>query len=349
MYAAGDFDLASGIAVTNVAKWNGNNWSSVGIGLPATNMITDLQIFESQLYAGGSTVSRWNGSSWSNVGNLNANIGAIGVSNSKLFVGGSYWDIIVNNNTLFNIAQLSNTSISITVSANPICSGNNVTFTTNVSNIGSSPIYQWKVNGNNVGTNSPTYSTSNLSNNQVVQCVLTSSSVSISSNSISMTVNPTPSTPSISNNGNLLTSSASTGNQWYKDGTIIFGANSQNYLVTQNGSYTVKVTNGNCISQGSLPFYVGNLSINEQNIDENFMIFPNPANTHFSICLGNFSLTPNHTIIIENSLGQVLLKTNVSQPNEPIDISTISAKGTYFVIISDRDGMKLFREQLIIN
>jgi len=86
---------------------------------------------------------------------------------------------------------------SITISASPsniICAGTNVTFTATVVNGGATPTYQWKLNGANVGTNSPTYSNASLANGNVVQCVLTSSASCVpgpvTSNSITMTVDP---------------------------------------------------------------------------------------------------------------------------------------------------------------
>lgn len=85
-------------------------------------------------------------------------------------------------------------SISITSSSNPSCLNSNVTFTATISNGGGSPSFQWKVNGVNAGSNSPTFTTSNLSNGQIVTCELTSNANCVSpatviSSAINMTVN----------------------------------------------------------------------------------------------------------------------------------------------------------------
>ena len=64
-------------------------------------------------------------------------------------------------------------SVSISASANPVCSGNAVTYTANPTNGGSSPIYQWKVNGINAGTSSSTYTYNPASGDQI-SCILTS-------------------------------------------------------------------------------------------------------------------------------------------------------------------------------
>jgi uncharacterized protein (TIGR02145 family) len=63
--------------------------------------------------------------------------------------------------------------VSIIPSSNPFCPGNPVTFTATPANGGSTPAYQWKVNGANAGTNSPTYTYNPLSGD-LVSCILTS-------------------------------------------------------------------------------------------------------------------------------------------------------------------------------
>ena len=85
-------------------------------------------------------------------------------------------------------------SIAITTGSNPSTSGASVTFTATSTNGGTTPTYQWKVSGVNVGTNSNTYTTNTLTNGQVVTCVMTSSAAcpspaSVTSNSITMTIN----------------------------------------------------------------------------------------------------------------------------------------------------------------
>lgn len=85
----------------------------------------------------------------------------------------------------------------VNISANPsttICSGTNVTFTATPINGGTTPVYQWQLNGTNVGTNSSTYSSSTLANGNQVSCILTSNATCVtgnpaSSNNLTMTVN----------------------------------------------------------------------------------------------------------------------------------------------------------------
>ncbi|MBL4675930.1 MAG: gliding motility-associated C-terminal domain-containing protein [Mucilaginibacter sp.] len=85
-------------------------------------------------------------------------------------------------------------SISIAASQNGICLGTPVLFTATIANGGTTPVYQWKVNGVNVGLNSPTFSSSTLVNNDNVTCTLTSNAPcavpgTITSNAVNMVVN----------------------------------------------------------------------------------------------------------------------------------------------------------------
>lgn len=84
-------------------------------------------------------------------------------------------------------------SVSIVASSNPVCSGTSVTYTATPVNGGTTPVYQWKMNGTNVGSNSNTYSYIPAHGN-VITCILTSSITCTSgnpatSNAITMTVN----------------------------------------------------------------------------------------------------------------------------------------------------------------
>ncbi|MFM7814286.1 MAG: MopE-related protein, partial [Flavobacteriales bacterium] len=76
---------------------------------------------------------------------------------------------------------------------NTICTGSSVTFTATPQFGGVSPVYQWKLNGVNVGSNAATYNNSALVNGDVVTCAMTSSeacptSASVNSNAITMSV-----------------------------------------------------------------------------------------------------------------------------------------------------------------
>lgn len=84
--------------------------------------------------------------------------------------------------------------VSITASANNVCTGTPVTFTALPVNGGQNPSFQWKVNGSNAGTNSATF-TYQPANGDVVTVVMTSNHLCAvqpiaNSNAITMNVEP---------------------------------------------------------------------------------------------------------------------------------------------------------------
>ncbi|WP_163325912.1 PKD-like domain-containing protein, partial [Draconibacterium mangrovi] len=100
-----------------------------------------------------------------------------------------------SNEITMNVNPNLPVSVSISEDINSICEGTEVTFTATPTNGGSNPVYQWKVNGTNVGTNSPTFSTTTLQDNDIVTVVLTSNATCAvdnpaTSNPITMEVNP---------------------------------------------------------------------------------------------------------------------------------------------------------------
>jgi hypothetical protein len=159
-------------------------------------------------------------------------------------------------------------SVSIVVNpAGAICAGTNVTFTATPTNGGATPSYQWKLNGNNVGTNSNTYQNAALTNGAKITCVMTSSLACASpttatSNEITMAVTAAvaPSVSIVANPGNSIcignnvtfTATPTNGGatptyQWKLNGANV-GTNSNTY---QNAALTngAKIT---CVMTSSL-------------------------------------------------------------------------------------------------
>jgi hypothetical protein len=52
LYAGGGFTMAGGVAATNIAKWDGTNWSALGSGM--NHGVSALAVSGNELYAGGS-------------------------------------------------------------------------------------------------------------------------------------------------------------------------------------------------------------------------------------------------------------------------------------------------------
>ena len=85
---------------------------------------------------------------------------------------------------------------------NVICANESVIFTATATNEGTTPSYQWKVNGANVGTNASTYTSTSLLNNDVVTVVMTTDNScqslnTVTSNGITTVVNALPAALSV--------------------------------------------------------------------------------------------------------------------------------------------------------
>lgn len=159
----------------------------------------------------------------------------------------------------------------VSISQNPagvFCAGTNITFTAVPINPGSTPIYQWTVNGINVGTNSPVFSSTSLTMGSQVAVSLSADPgcPAAASNIINVTVNPvlTPSVLITSDNtgaicpGELVTFKAFPTNggavpifQWQING-VNAGTNSNLFSSsTLNNGDNVKViltSNENCLT-----------------------------------------------------------------------------------------------------
>ncbi len=136
------------------------------------------------------------------------------------------------------------------------CAGGSVTLTSS-----SATGNQWYLNGNPIGgATSQTYVATASGSYTVV--VTASGCASAGSAATVVTVNPIPSTPTVTPGGPTtfcaggsvtLTSSSPTGDQWYLGGSPIGGATNQSYLATATGDYTVTVTSLSCTSSPSTP------------------------------------------------------------------------------------------------
>ncbi|MEI6434398.1 MAG: DUF1566 domain-containing protein [Bacteroidota bacterium] len=149
---------------------------------------------------------------------------------------------------------------SIVSSANPFAPGSPVTFTSTSVNGGSSPVYQWLINGVNVGTNSASYSYIPWNGDNVI-CIVTSSRACVTSNpalsnSMIMVANPNYPTVTTSALSNITQNSATSGGGVISDGgsSVIF----RDICIGTNPNPTVannSTTNGTGLGQ-----FVSNLT-----------------------------------------------------------------------------------------
>ena len=129
--------------------------------------------------------------------------------------------------------------------------------------------------------------------------------------SIKVTIKSTPK-PIITSTGvgtetTLLASSASSGNQWFKDGVAIAGATSQTYSVLNNGVYQVNVTMDGCISELSEPFTVMVTAVADVE-PISLKLFPVPARQSIDIQLTGVKDDEVSEVMIFDMSGKVVDK-----------------------------------------
>jgi len=155
-----------------------------------------------------------------------------------------------------------------------------------------------------------------------------------SSPNFNVVVNPMPATPVITQNGDTLTSSANTGNQWYLDGVLIPGATGKQHVAVYTGTYTVVVTVNECGSAPSNGILVLPVSVNSDKANRSFDIYPNPNRGEFNIKVETLK-SEEFNIEIYNSLGSLIWK------QESVTVNGTFT--THVVLTGSPSGMYMIR------
>ncbi|TAL62284.1 MAG: T9SS type A sorting domain-containing protein [Bacteroidetes bacterium] len=185
-------------------------------------------------------------------------------------------------------------------------------------------------------TNSITATASSSSGNVTVAA--NNACGSSTAQTLSVTVNPLPATPTITVNMSTLASGSSSGNQWYLNGNPISGATSQFHTAAQNGLYTVCVTDANGCSSCSAPYNFSTTGIAENNNANDISVYPNPGSGRFNIqCLTPLITGQPITIDICNVFGEKVFQSEIKGPQSEIDLSS-QPDGIYFLRIRTAEG-----------
>ena len=158
---------------------------------------------------------------------------------------------------------------------------------------------------------------------------------------LNVTIHAIPAAPVVTANGSVLTSSATSGNQWYYAGNPIAGATSQTYTVTHNtGYYWCVVTTNGCSSPISNKVWVVVTGIGSQSLASEFVVYPNPNKGQFTISLDGVE-QGTYTIEVMSNLGVAIWKSeNVmisGSYKTEVDIRPAPA-GVYMVLIRNNES-----------
>lgn len=166
---------------------------------------------------------------------------------------------VTSNEVSVNMITGATPTIDLITTSPNVCGTDPISFTTSVTNEGTSPLYRWYIDDNIQLVTSSTYDTPLLSNAEIKVELISDAPCAFPlsvSDSIDMNVFPAINPDVIalapvecnqmliSASGNLATTY-----QWYKDNDVITNATSSLLTITESGNYSVEVGNGVCTSE----------------------------------------------------------------------------------------------------
>jgi hypothetical protein len=241
--------------------------------------------------------------------------------------------VATSNSVTVTVSPSVTVTVTISTPNTTFCPGDaGPTFSASFVNGGTSPTYQWFLNGNPVGTNSPTFTLTPPTNGDVVTCQLTSS-LSCSaptpaiSNPITLTVFPayTPVITEDPTTGMLsVNTCAGCTYQWNNVNVPIPGQTNSSFMPLNGGFYSVTVTDPNGCKFVTSAF-LSTVSVEENSILAYSSIFPNPANSVLNIKIENITDFNLVEMAIIDLSGRIIKTNNLS----------FSADGIYSVDISN--------------
>ena len=337
---------------------------SISISASATNVCTGTSVsFISTITGGGTSpayqwkvdgVSMGTGSSYSYVPSNGDIIICTLTSSAACATPGTVTSVSIT----MTVSPVVVPTISISTPATTICAGTIETFVSSISNGGTGPLYQWKVNGLNVGTAS-NYSYLPL-NGDNINCSLTSNATcatpaTVISSSVSMIVNSIPTTYSVTGSGTYfdtgiitlsnsqvgVTYQLSNGSSAY--GLPVAGSGSVlTFYVTTSGTYSIVATEtlGGCTDTmaSSANMIINPSIVPNLNEPSRARIYPNPANDKL-----NIEDPQLYEIQIIDVTGRVLINKSCYPAKFTIDIASLKS-GLYLVKLNGQYVQKFVKE-----
>ncbi len=143
----------------------------------------------------------------------------------------------------------------------------------------------------------------------------------------------------IQNNLVLTASQPNLNYQWVDcndDFAPIAGATNQSYITTQDGSYAVIVSLGDC-ADTSVCFTFDSSSLEENDFGASLVVYPNPTDGNVFVDLG--TIETEVEVVLLDANGRVIKRQSYSG-SEPLELRMDGAPGMYFLAIQSADGRK---------
>jgi hypothetical protein len=88
--------------------------------------------------------------------------------------------------------------------------------------------------------------------------------------------------------------------------------------------------------------------INPPNNSNTIKVYPNPSNSHITIEYGDFAIMNGYQLRIENSLGQEVFQTSITQESDYLNLNSWGGNGLYFVHIVDPQGNTIDIRKIVL-
>ncbi|MES2701493.1 MAG: Ig-like domain-containing protein [Bacteroidota bacterium] len=208
-----------------------------------------------------------------------------------------------------------------------LCDTSSITLSVNPPTAGLT--YQWMINGLVIaGATNSSY----MADSVGAYSVLVTSGT-CSATLAGTTIVAAPSATVGFNPPNILFTGSFANYQWYLNGVAIAGATSSIITFTENGAYTVKVTDANGCSDSSDAYIVGPpVGVNGNAAISEIRIFPNPTTSVLRI-----EAAVKVNVKVQAMDGKVVM---TQQDAKSIDVSNL-ADGLYMIMIYDENDMLL--------
>ena len=163
-------------------------------------------------------------------------------------------------------------------------------------------------------------------------------------------VNPVPPIPIITLSGDTLISSSTTGNLWFRNNDSIPGQVFPFFFPTQNGVYSLEVTNSYGCTSTSTAFYLLDLGINQIKMNNTVFVYPNPFDEQTTLYFNSYNSVHNSFLLIYDLMGREVKRIPVNQ-NKTIINKEDLAMGMYFynLITTSPDSGNNSQSEIIAN
>jgi len=230
------------------------------------------------------------------------------------------------------ITVLPSPTAAITASSLSFCANDSVTLTAPIAN---SYTYTWFSGTTQIGNG--LQNTFVVHNGGDYSVAVFQGSCSDTSATISLMEKPLPA-PIISQTGVVLATGSFSTYQWLKDAQPIAGATAQTYTVTEDGSYSVLVSDTSGCSNTATAVVMSNVGVGDVNTPNGISVYPNPVTDVLMI-----DAPKPVTVQLISLDGKMVLQQNNTRR---ADMSALP-NGSYILRITDNSGQLLFNTNVI--